>query len=36
MFIPNTYDIYWNTSVERLLDRMQKESKRFWGKPGLT
>ena len=30
MFIPNTYDIYWNTSVERLLDRMQKESKRFW------
>ena len=30
MFIPNTYDIYWNTSVEHLLDRMQKESKRFW------
>ena len=30
MFIPNTYDIYWNTSTEHLLDRMQKESKRFW------
>lgn len=30
MFIPNTYDIYWNTSADRLLDRMQKESKTFW------
>ena len=30
MFIPNTYDIYWNVSVERLLDRMNKESKKFW------
>ncbi|MCI6839656.1 MAG: endolytic transglycosylase MltG [Prevotella sp.] len=30
MFIPNTYDIYWNTSVDRLLDRMKKESEHFW------
>lgn len=30
MFIPNTYDIYWNTSVERLLERMEKECKTFW------
>ena len=30
MFIPNTYDIYWNTSVEKFFDRMQKESKKFW------
>ena len=30
MFIPNTYDIYWNVSTEKLLDRMQKESKNFW------
>ena len=30
MFIPNTYDIYWNTSIDHLLERMQKESKRFW------
>ena len=30
MFIPNTYDIYWNVSVEKFLDRMQKESKKFW------
>ena len=30
MFIPNTYDIYWNVSVDKLLERMQKESKSFW------
>ena len=30
MFIPNTYDIYWNVSLNKLLDRMQKESKKFW------
>ena len=30
LFIPNTYDIYWNVSVEKLLDRMQKENKAFW------
>ena len=30
MFIPNTYDIYWNTSIEKLLNRMDKESKKFW------
>lgn len=29
MFIPNTYDIYWNISIEKFLDRMQKESKNF-------
>ncbi len=30
MFIPNTYDIYWNVSVEKLLERMQKENHKFW------
>ena len=30
MFIPDTYDIYWNTSVANLLERMQKESRHFW------
>ena len=30
LFIPNTYDVYWNISVDKLLDRMQKESKNFW------
>ncbi|MGM9713030.1 MAG: endolytic transglycosylase MltG [Prevotella sp.] len=30
LFIPNTYDIYWNISPENLLERMKKESDRFW------
>lgn len=34
MFIPNTYDIYWNTSVDALLERMKKENTRFWNSSG--
>ena len=30
MFVPNTYDVYWNTTTTALLDRMQKECKNFW------
>ena len=30
MFIPNTYDIYWNITLDGLLERMQKEHDRFW------
>lgn len=30
LFVPNTYDIYWNTPVEKLLERMQRESEKFW------
>lgn len=30
LFIPNTYDIYWNISVDKFLDRMKKESDNFW------
>lgn len=30
MFVPNTYDVYWNTSMESLLERMSKEHDRFW------
>lgn len=30
LFIPNTYDIYWNTSLSKFLKRMDKESKAFW------
>jgi UPF0755 protein len=30
MFIPNTYDVYWNLPVGKFMERMQKESKRFW------
>lgn len=30
LFIPNTYDIYWNVSVDKLLDRLKKENGKFW------
>lgn len=30
LFIPNTYDFYWNTQPEDLLDRMLKENDKFW------
>jgi UPF0755 protein len=30
MFIPNTYEFWWNTSPEVLFDRMHKEYQTFW------
>ena len=30
MFVPNTYSLYWNTSVNKFLDKMKDESKKFW------
>ncbi len=30
MFIPNTYEIYWNITPEKLLRRMKREYDRFW------
>lgn len=30
MFIPNTYEFWWNTSAEDFMSRMYKEYKRFW------
>ena len=30
MFVPNTYDVYWNMSLSTLLQRMQKEHEHFW------
>lgn len=30
MFIPNTYEVYWNISVNEFFERMQKEHDRFW------
>lgn len=30
MFIPNTYDMYWNISQDKFLERMKKESEKFW------
>jgi UPF0755 protein len=30
MFIPNTYEFYWNTSAEKIAEKMASEYKRFW------
>lgn len=30
VFIPNTYEFYWNTSADKFRDRMLKECYRFW------
>jgi len=30
IFIPNTYELYWNTQPKDFLERMYKEYKRFW------
>lgn len=30
MFIPNTYEVYWNTPARKLFDRMHDEYKKFW------
>ncbi|MBK6620579.1 MAG: endolytic transglycosylase MltG [Saprospirales bacterium] len=32
LFIPNSYEFFWNTSPEKFLERMQKEHERFWEK----
>lgn len=30
LFVPNTYEVYWNTSIEKLMGRMVKEHDKFW------
>ncbi len=30
MFIPNTYEIWWNTPAEKFFERMHNEYSRFW------
>lgn len=35
LFIPNTYQLWWNTTTDDFFERMAKESKRFWDKERL-
>ena len=30
MFVPDTYEVYWNTPIESLMTRMKKEHDKFW------
>ena len=30
LFIPNTYELYWNIDADEFIDKMAKEYKKFW------
>ncbi|RLD42378.1 MAG: endolytic transglycosylase MltG [Bacteroidetes bacterium] len=32
LFLPNTYEFWWNTSADEFIKRMQKEHDKFWNK----
>jgi UPF0755 protein len=32
MFLPNSYEFYWNTSAQKFRDKMLEEYKKFWTK----
>ena len=32
MFLPDTYEIYWNISTENLFKKMNNEYNKFWNK----
>ncbi|MGD0756565.1 MAG: endolytic transglycosylase MltG, partial [Bacteroidales bacterium] len=36
LFIPNTYEFYWNTDAKRLYKRMLKEYRLFWNDQRLS
>lgn len=36
MFIPETYQVYWDMSADSFFERMQKEHKKFWNNERLA
>lgn len=36
MFIPNSYQVYWNISADKLRDKMYYEYKKFWNPSRLS
>lgn len=36
IFIPNTYEVYWDVSIQKLMERMQKEHVAFWNEERTT
>ncbi len=36
LFIPNTYEVYWDMSAEEFLARMEQEHQRFWNAERLA
>lgn len=35
LFVPNTYDVYWNTSVSHFFEKMAQERASFWNESRL-
>jgi UPF0755 protein len=36
MFIPNTYEFYWNTSEEKFISKMKEEYDNFWNEERIN
>lgn len=36
LFIPNTYEFFWNTTPDQFIRRMNKERRKFWNNERLT
>ena len=36
LFVPNTYEVYWNTTLDRLMERMVKEHAAFWNEERMA
>lgn len=36
LFIPNTYEVYWDVSIPKLIERMQKENAAFWNEERMN
>lgn len=36
LFIPDTYQVYWDMSAKEFFERMQKEHKKFWNQERLS
>ena len=36
LFVPDTYEVYWNVSLDGLMERLQKEHNRFWNEDRTT
>lgn len=36
IFLPNTYEFWWNTSAEKFIEKMHGEYKKFWNEQRLS
>jgi UPF0755 protein len=36
LFVPNTYEVYWNTSLDALMKRMEREHNAYWSQERIN